>query len=200
MTSIVKGDRIKVAPSVSVYGGKVGEVTQIAPCPFGGGEPLITLRFDDGVQVAYDRKELLLLGEAEEEPKVGGEISFSQIRKGDRIRCVREFDGGFVLTMEGVAERLVPIANSNGGQQWRMGTSHCVASSTSGADIKQHHILVERPEPLDHVVLALRPTGLVDTTHGYDHPVTKSEAENRAKTLNDDYAPKTRYWAVKVPS
>ena len=74
---------------------------------------------------------------------VTGEIAFDQIRQGDRIKTVRTFEGGFILTMEGVAERLE--RGNDGRLCWRMGRTHAVAPVDAGPlALSQHHILLER--------------------------------------------------------
>lgn len=81
---------------------------------------------------------------AEKDSKaIGQNIAFEDIEQGDRIKTVRVFDGDFILSMEGIAERL---ERSNDGRQcWRSGRTHAVAPEDGGPlAIDQFHILLER--------------------------------------------------------
>lgn len=77
------------------------------------------------------------------------EIAFEDIRIGDRIRLVQEFENGYVLTREGRAEK-------NDGITWFMNSGALVASKRTGNATKQYHILVEREEVKDHIVVSTR--------------------------------------------
>lgn len=141
MTEIKVGDLVRMKSNVGRYGAQEGCVTQVLENWASNAHPMYVVQFDDFNDV-YHADEFEVFDPAPVEPKVGGVISFEQIRKGDRVRTVREFEDGFVITMEGVAERLVYEAN--GGQAWRMGKSSCVAPSLKGIAVQQYHVLVGR--------------------------------------------------------
>ncbi|QFG12114.1 Hypothetical Protein OBI_RACECAR_269 [Arthrobacter phage Racecar] len=131
------------------------------------------------------------------EPKIGQEIEFDQIRAGDRILTVREFEDGFTLTMEGVATR------KRGDGAWMSPgeRGHCVAPREKGAlAIKQHHILKGREEPKNWFVYSQHVL-----SGGVNIHTLSGRTEKDAKELADEWNGKEKtvgdrriFWAAKA--
>lgn len=192
MGSINKGDRVRVTTLLGTHGGQEGTIDEVAVSVANGVTAVLVNFGEDGCWFVPEDVEVFDPSPAE--PVVGGEISFNQIRKGDTIRTVREFEDGFVLTMEGVADHL----RFDGSWVAKDG-SHSVAPEGKGAALKQHHILVDRPEPKDHLVVFSRTTGGVEAYTVVGR--TKTEAEKMAAACNDREAGKIErrvFRAVKV--
>jgi hypothetical protein len=195
MSKFKVGDKVRTTKKVGVWPAEVGDVIQVLDNWASNGKPMYVVQFEHHNDT-YSVEELELIEDAPE-VKVGGVIEFDQIQKGDRVRCVREFLDGFVITMEGTAERLVP--QGSGKQSWMMGHNHTVATTSKGVAIQQHHILVDREEPKEWVVMVRRGEDLYDTAVGADRPMTKTEAEAFVERHRLMKGHNCTFVAVKIP-
>lgn len=193
-----EGDRVRI-----LSGEGIGEIGTVEKAVFtrDGGEKWIYFVNMGGHWGRQCVEEGLELVKFLEHPEEGKEIDFDLIRKGDKIRTVREFEYGFTLTMEGVAYR-----QRSDGAWVTVGTKgHVVAPKDLGSlATKQTHILVERKkpeEPKDWFVFSRNTGGgpiNVQTLDGR----TEKDAKELAKGWNDAQKPvcgyRTVFWAAKA--
>lgn len=133
-----------------------------------------------------------------EDAVVGEEIGHEQIKAGDKVRTIREFEDGFTLTMEGVAHR----QRSDGAWMSPGVKGHCVAPKGTGPlAAKQTHILVERDEPKDWFVYSrytISGTVEVQTLVGKTEKEAKELVKKWNKKESGKCGDRKAYWAQKV--
>lgn len=117
-------------------------------------------------------------------------IAFSDIKKGDIVKTTRVFDGGFTLTMEGVAERRT--VDFRGDASWYM-DSHCVASEYFGVKAQDTIELIKREEPREWVVAGFKDDGTIDQSIANFDIMTESKAKETAQHFCETYKYSTRY-------
>jgi hypothetical protein len=119
------------------------------------------------------------------------EIEFEDIREGDKIRTVVEYDSGVIRTAEGVVKKSSLTSNFiSENSEW------IIAKANYGQGSKVTYTLLHRDEPKDHIV------GYNDGDGGFKVETFCTLTESKAKKIAEDWtAGGTRgrtYRAVKV--
>jgi ribosomal protein L24 len=197
------GDRMRVIKKTGPNAGMEGTVTAVKT---GSNGNIIRVELERGTvnpkwsnYFYEDEIEVIDPAPVEtKEPVVGGEIEFDQIRRGDKIRTVREFEDGFTLTMEGVADR----HRSDGSWISAGDKGHVVAPKDLGTlATKQHHILVEREEPKNWFVFSryvLSGSVSVQTLSGKTEKEAKELAAEWTKEHANKCGERPVYWAAQA--